>query len=294
MSPDSGNPAPMPILRAATPADVATAGLICYEAFKTIAERHNFAPDFPNPETAIGLMEHLVSRSDVHGVVAEAAGRVVGSNFLWEDGAVAGVGPITIDPAAQNNGLGRKLMEAVIERARERGIASVRLLQAAYHGRSLSLYTKLGFEAREPLSVMQGPVLALRVEGCAVRAARTADIEAADTLCRRVHGHVRSGELRAAVEQGTAMVVERQGGITGYTTGIGFFGHAVAETTEDLQALIGAAPAFPGPGFMLPTRNSALMRWCLAHGLRIVQPMTLMTMGPYQEPQGAYLPSILY
>ncbi len=294
MSPDSGVPATSPTLRAATPADAAAAGRICYEAFKTIAERHDFAPDFPDPETAIGLMEHLVSRADIHGVVAEAAGRVVGSNFLWEDGAVAGVGPITIDPAAQNNGLGRRLMEAVIEHARERGIPSVRLLQAAYHGRSLSLYTKLGFEAREPLSVMQGPALALRVEGCDVRAARAADAGAADALCRRVHGLVRAGELRAAITQGAAMVVERKGRITGYTTGIGFFGHAVAETNEDLQALIGAAPAFPGPGFMLPTRNSALMRWCLAHGLAIVQPMTLMTMGPYQEPQGAYLPSILY
>ena len=30
------------------------------------------------------------------------------------------------------------------------------------------------------------------------------------------------------------------------------------------------------------------------HGLRIVQPMTLMSLGEYREPQGAFLPSILY
>lgn len=293
MSPDSGAAA-APTLRAATPADADAAGRICYAAFKTIAERHRFAPDFPDPETAIGLMKHMISRDDIDGVTAEAAGRVVGSNFLWVDGSVAGVGPITIDPAAQDKGLGRRLMEAVIERARKRGVPSVRLLQAAYHGRSLSLYTKLGFEAREPLSVMQGPPPALRIEGRRVRAANAADIEAADALCRRVHGHARSGELRSAVAQGTATAVERQGRITGYATGIGFFGHAVAETTEDLQALIAGAASFPGPGFMVPTRNGALMRWCLDHGLRIVQPMTLMTMGPYQEPRGAYLPSILF
>lgn len=294
MSPDSGAPATMPTLRAATPADADAAGRICYSAFKTIAEQHRFAPDFPDPETAIGLMQHMISRDDIDGVVAEASGRVVGSNFLWVDDSVAGVGPITIDPTAQDKGLGRSLMEAVIERARERGVASVRLLQAAYHGRSLSLYTKLGFEAREPLSVMQGPPLAVRIEGLRVHEANAADIEAADALCRRVHGHARSGELWAAISQGAATVVERQGRITGYATGIGFFGHAVAETTEDLQALIAAAASFPGPGFMVPTRNSTLMRWCLDHGLRIVQPMTLMTMGPYQEPRGAYLPSILY
>jgi hypothetical protein len=58
--------------------------------------------------------------------------------------------------------------------------------------------------------------------------------------------------------------------------------------------LIGAAPAFAGPGFFVPTRNGELMRWCLNEGLRIVQPMTLMTIGLYNEPVGAYLPSVFY
>ena len=75
---------------------------------------------------------------------------------------------------------------------------------------------------------------------------------------------------------------------------LGFFGHAVAKGNEDLKALIGAAPAFPGPGFLLPTRNSELLRWCLEKGLRVVQPMTLMSMGLYNEPDGAFLPSVVY
>jgi hypothetical protein len=68
----------------------------------------------------------------------------------------------------------------------------------------------------------------------------------------------------------------------------------VAETNEDLQALIAAAPAFVGPGILVPTRNAALMRWCLNHGLRIQYPATLMSMGLYHPEQGAFLPSILY
>jgi GNAT superfamily N-acetyltransferase len=294
MSPDSGVPNLAPSLRAFMPADAEAAGHICYTAFKTIAERHNFTPDFPDAGTAIGLMHHLAARGDIHGVAAETAGRVVGSNFLWEDGEVAGIGPITIDPAAQNAGLGRRLMRAVIERAHDRGIQRVRLVQAAYHNRTMSLYTKLGFDVREPLSVLQGPSLAVATEGCDVRPAGVDDIAAADALCRRIHGHARSGDLRVAIENDAANVVEREGRITGYTTGIGFFGHAVGETNADLQALIAAATSFAGPGFLLPTRNATLLRWCLQHGLRIVQPMTLMTMGPYQEPRGAFLPSILY
>jgi hypothetical protein len=89
-------------------------------------------------------------------------------------------------------------------------------------------------------------------------------------------------------------VVEHGGRITGYTTMVGFFGHTVGENNEDLKALIGAAPDFPGPGFLLPTRNSEMLRWCLKHGLRIVQSMTLMSLGLYNEPRGAFMPSILY
>lgn len=80
----------------------------------------------------------------------------------------------------------------------------------------------------------------------------------------------------------------------GYATNIGYFAHAVGQTNEELKALIGAAHAFVGPGFLLPTRNVELFRWCLAHGLRVVHPMTLMSSGFYQKPAGAFLPSVLY
>jgi len=44
----------------------------------------------------------------------------------------------------------------------------------------------------------------------------------------------------------------------------------------------------------VPLRNGALFQWCLAHRLRVVQVLTLMTIGLYNEPAGAYLPSVLY
>ena len=281
-------------LRPARLDDAERCGTICYEAFKTISEQHQFPPDFPSPEPAIGLLRSCIPREDVYSVVAEVGERVVGSNFLWENGPIAGVGPITIDPAAQNANAGRRLMEAVIERARERGFPGVRLVQAAYHGRSLSLYAKLGFEVREPLSLMQGKALGLKVAGRAVRAAAKGDLEACNLICRSVHGHERGQELLEAIERGMATLVESDGRVTGYATVVGFFGHAVGESNEDLEALIGAAPAFVGSGFLLPSRNGELFRWCLSHGLRVVQPMTLMSLGLYNEPRGAFLPSIIF
>lgn len=281
-------------LRTGRPDDAERCGWICYEAFKTISENHNFPPDFPAPEIAVELLSMLLSRNDVYSVVAEMNGRVVGSNFMWEHNLVAGIGPITVDPKVQNSTVGRRLMLDALHRAEERRFASVRLVQAAYHSRSLSLYTKLGFDTREPLSVMNGPALNLKTSSHVVRPADESDREACNALCFRVHGHDRDVELVDAIQHGTASVVEQNGRITGYTTGIGFLGHAVCESNEDLKALIGAAAEFQGPGFLLPTRNSEVFRWCLEKGLRVVQPMTLMSKGLYNEPRGAFMPSIIY
>lgn len=281
-------------LRAGRAEDAEHCGVICYEAFGAIAAQHNFPPDFPSSEVAVGLMTSLLPRDDVYSVVAEADGRVVGSNFLWENGTIAGIGPITIDPATQNAAVGRRLMEDVLGRAEERNIAGVRLVQAAYHNRSLALYTNLGFDTREPLSNLQGPAVGQQIPGYAVRSATEEDLDACNKVCLKVHCHHRGPELLGAIGQGTATVVEHGGRITGYSTTVGFFGHSVGESNEDLKALISAAPDFPGPGLLLPTRNGEVLRWCLERGLRIVQQMTLMSVGLYNEPAGAFMPSVLY
>jgi hypothetical protein len=236
----------------------------------------------------------LIAHPGFYGVVAEQDGRVLGSNFLDERSPIGGIGPITVDPAAQNAGIGRRLMEAVLNRAAAQKLAGIRLVQDGFHNRSLCLYTSLGFVTREPLSVMQGTPLGARLPGYGVRIATTADAGACNAVCRRVHGFERSGEVADAIARGSATVVEHLGRITGYATEIGFFAHTVGETNEDLKALIGAAAAIAGPGFLLPTRNHDLFCWCLQRGLRLVKQQTLMTIGLYNEPSGAWLPSILY
>jgi len=281
-------------LRPGRPEDANPCGAICYEAFKAIASQHNFPPDFPSREVAVELLSMLLSHPGFYAVVAEAGGRIVGSNFLDERSTIAGLGPITVDPSVQNSGIGRRLMEALLDRAAQRRLPSVRLVQSAYHTRSLSLYAKLGFTIREPLALMQGTPLRATIPGYAVRQATEGDLAACNRVCTHIHGHDRSGELRDALTQATATVVEHDGRITGYATAVGFFAHAVGEGNAALKALIGAASAYEGPGFLLPTRNTALFRWCLAHGLRVGQVMTLMSMGLYNEPAGACLPSILY
>jgi predicted N-acetyltransferase YhbS len=281
-------------IRPASPEDTAVCAEICYRAFSTISAAHNFPCDLPGPEATVGLFSKIFAAPGLYCVVAEIDGRIVGSNVLDERAIIAGVGPITVDPGAQNCGAGRKLMQAVLDRAEESHAAGVRLVQAAFHNRSLSLYTSLGFDVREPLSCIQGRPRQRNIPGYTVRPAQPNDVEACNALSRQVHGFDRGKELEQAIPQNTALVVERGGRITGYASSLGFFGHTTAETNPDLQALIASAESFGGPGILVPSRNTSLLRWCLANDLRVVQPMTLMSMGLYNEPAGASLPSIIF
>ena len=112
-------------LRAGNLGDAEACGSICFEAFKAISSEHNFPWDLPSAEIGIGLMRGLLSNSGFYWVVAELNGKIVGSNFLDERGAIAGIGPITVDPSLQNQAIGRQLMLAVLARAAERRFAGV-------------------------------------------------------------------------------------------------------------------------------------------------------------------------
>jgi predicted N-acetyltransferase YhbS len=281
-------------IRIATADDAAICGKICFDAFGAISNAHGFPPDVPTVEIGVGLITAIFTAPGFYCVVAESAGRIVGSNCLDERAVIHGIGPITIDPAAQNQGVGRKLMQAVMDRSKQRGAAGVRLVQAAFHNRSLSLYSALGFDIREPLACMQGRTQQRTVEGCNVRKAQAGDLESCNALSHRVHGFDRGTELAQAIERGAASIVERGGRITGYATEVAFSGHATAESNQDLQALIASVESFGGPGLLVPSRNAELFRWCLSNGLKVTQPMTLMTAGLYNEPAGAYFPSILF
>jgi predicted N-acetyltransferase YhbS len=281
-------------LRPGNAEDAEACGQICHDAFAAISARHGFPKDFPSPEAAIGMLSGLLAHPGFYTVVAERGGKVVGSNFLDERSAVSGVGPITVDPAVQDSSIGRQLMDDVLARASDHRAMGVRLLQDAFHNRSFALYTKLGFETRVTTSVLQGPGIRMELPGYAVRRADASDLAACNRLCAAVHGHDRSGEVRDAVSQQTALVVERLGRLTGYTTGVAFFGHTVGETTDDVKALIGASTEYLGTGFHVPNSNRELVAWCYDNGLRMVKAMTLMSIGLYNEPKGAYLPSVTF
>jgi len=229
------------------------------------------------------------------GVVGEADGRIVGSNFVLESDPICGVGPISVDPGQQGRGAGRALMQAVMERAK--GAPGVRLLQDSFNMLSLSLYASLGFEEREPVVVMSGKPTSGPAEGVEVRPLSDADVGACEDLSKKVHGFERTNELRGAMQAFAPSVAVRDGRVCAYATTLSFWpmAHGVAESDEDMQALLrGVAASSDDPVSILVPLRSALFHWCLAEGLRSLKPMNLMTLGSYQEPRGAWFPSVLY
>ena len=144
------------IIRPGIPKDAERCGTICFEAFATITSRHGFPQLLLSPESAQENFAVLLSHPGYHVLVAEQDGQLLGSVVIDERSLVAGVGPLTVDPAVQDIAIGRRLMQAVLERENERCCPGMRLCQDAYHNRALALYAKLGFEVREPLVVLQG------------------------------------------------------------------------------------------------------------------------------------------
>jgi GNAT superfamily N-acetyltransferase len=289
--------APEITLRPAEPADTGELARIVYEAFGDIHDHHRFPRDFPALEAAAQMMGAWVPHPQVWGVVAEADGRIVGSNFLDERDPIRGVGPITIDPASQNVGVGRRLMDAVIERGRD--APGIRLLQDGFHMRSLSLYARLGFDVKAACAVMQGNPRGAAVDGVEVRPVTEDDLDECEALCKKVHGFERTGALRDAVLHmpSTPFAALRDGRIAAYASALDFWpmAYGVAESAQDMQALLlGAAAAVDGPIALLVPLESDLFRWGLEQGLRALKPMNLMALGEYQEPRGAWFPSVIY
>ena len=127
-----------------------------------------------------------------------------------------------------------------------------------------------------------------------VRLAAESDVEPSNAICKAVHGHNRNGELIDSIRQASAKVILHADRITGYTGGMAFFNRSVGLANDDLMALIGSADSYGGPGILIPSRNTQLFHWCLDRGLKLVQQLILMTVGMYNEPAGAYMPSVLF
>lgn len=279
-------------LRQARAEDIPELGRICYEAFKDLSDRHGFPSDFATIEFAQQVVGMLVGQEQVYSSAAYDGDTAKGSNFINMWGDVAGIGPVSVDIGAQGEGLGRRLMDDVITATRDQGHEMIRLCQDSFNMQSLALYTSMGFDTQEPLAYME-----LAADGApdpGFRPATASDFDAMDELCQSIYHISRKGEYDVFLSLGFPMFVLDRGNITGYHIGSAL-GHGVAETTDDMLALFaGYGANAPEAHSFVPMRDGDLYRGALAAGHRNIKVMNLMSLGPYEEPQGTYAPSVMF
>jgi GNAT superfamily N-acetyltransferase len=268
---------------------------ICFEAFSEFHDRHAFPRDIPNLELATRIIGLFVTREDFYGVAAKAGNRLIGSNFLSCTDKVGGVGPLTVDPVYDGCGVGRALMSDVLDYARRNGIEQVRLLQDSFNPKSFSLYASLGFDVRTPVGLMDAkPAPA---PDPSVRLVTAADLPDMAEMSHRLYKCSRHGDVALLLGLDLpAFLRVRAGKISGYFIP-GFLGHGVAETEADALALVGEAARHVTRElamFFCPLILGSFYRALLKSGHRLRKSMTYMTLGPFEQPDGIWMPSIGY
>mgnify|MGYP001377298816 CR=1 FL=1 len=266
---------------------------ICFEAFGRLQDRHGVERDFDSVHTAEMVVGLFAGRPDFAGFAAARHGKLLGSNFISFSDPVAGVGPITVHPDVQAAGVGRALMQAVLEEARRRGVSMVRLQQEAINTTSLSLYTKLGFDWRDACALIR-PAAADRDDPRITQVTHE-DLPEIDRLSTRLYHHTRRGEVEGFPRIGLpGVIMRRDGRVVGYYFA-SFIGHGFAESAADLAAMIGQCTRHAPPHFhkvLVPLSQHELHRALLAGGGRTIKLFNYMTVGEYRPPVGAWVPSI--
>jgi [ribosomal protein S18]-alanine N-acetyltransferase len=118
-----------------------------------------------------------------HYLVADERGRVLGYAGLAATRHEAEVQTIAVDPDRQGEGLGRRLLDALLAEASRRGCADVFLEARADNERAIELYRQSGFE---PVGVRRGYYQPGRVDAVLMR-----------RRMRRAERRMRSTERRA-------------------------------------------------------------------------------------------------
>lgn len=213
------------VLREITGADAP----LCVELSRLVGWPHR-AEDW---EMAIGLG---------HGVVVALGRKLVGTALWWPYGeSHATLGLIIVSPEQQGAGIGKRLMQALLEQTEGRTL----MLNATAAGEPL--YAKSGFVAYGGVRQYQGATLAVAAPelrpGQRLRSATQADLPLLERLDREASGLPRGPTLSALLARGECVFLERNDDPVGFSILRAFgrglvIGPVIAADGADARTLI--------------------------------------------------------
>lgn len=229
------------------------------------------------------------------GLAVEVEGELVGTALWWLQGdSHASVGMIIVSSAMQGKGIGRALMNGVLQHTGGRTL----ILNSTQEG--LALYTRLGFVAHGQLHQHQAVLERAShfvLDGSHLRSMQPRDEQAVRQLDRAATGRDRSALLSHLFDIGSILVVDRGAGVLAYACAREW-GHGVVigpviahgpEAVPDAKALIGALADAHRGGFVRidVTDHSGLSHWLTEQGLPCFGHATPMVRTAHSHPDSA-------
>jgi GNAT superfamily N-acetyltransferase len=174
----------------------------------------------PDPENFWADREYVFTRwqsEPAGGLVAEAGGRLAGSNFAAHWGSFGFFGPLTIHPDFWDRGIAQKLLGPTLEIFAQWGVKESGLFTFAHSAKHVGLYQKFGYWPRFLTAIMSKSAEAHAVPLTKLRTLSEAEQSEAVAACRKLTDSIHEGldvsrEIQAVHRQGLGETVLLWGG----------------------------------------------------------------------------------
>lgn len=106
---------------------------------------------FNNVDDSFDGIKKLVMKNPLTCFMAEENGKIIGTVLAGNDGRRGYVYHLCVDENFRKQGIGKKLMDTMIDGMKKEGISKVALVVFAYNDSANAFYEKIGFTKRNDL-----------------------------------------------------------------------------------------------------------------------------------------------